>query len=209
MSPVIRSALTFAAGVVIALAFTIGPSLVRSGDEAVPTKTPKPGITAVSKEISTVPEVSPQRRKAVTKDIAKTLRGFYTRAFIQPAATPLPDASPRPKTTRRVNELLTKQARAAFADNSRPFDEASDLAVYTGDVAFEGMIVFDGRRPLEAFLEIDFGGLATPVGRSSPIVRVRQLGTLVLKNVDGRWFVDGFDLKFVTRPSPSPERTPS
>lgn len=204
MAPILRFALTVIAAIVIVGSIVAGPALLRSPEVEPPQVTPKPGITVSAKEMRTVPNVSSERRRLVTKEIGRSLRIFYTRGFIQPAATPLPNESPRPRPSRRVTRFLTKQARTALARQPGPFDDAEDLAVYTGTVAFGGLLTFDGRDPVEAFLDVDFGGHATPVGRSSPQVKVRQVGTIVLKHADDMWLVDGFDLKLVVRPVPTP-----
>jgi hypothetical protein len=208
MSTILRTGLTVAAAIAVVLAFVAGPALFRSDDET-PQVTPKPGIRTRALQLRFVPDVPTNRRRATRDEIAAMLERLYTSAFVQPAATPPPDQSPRPQPTRRIATLLTKQARVALAKRPQAFDEANDLALYSGGVAFQGLVVFSGGRPVESFLDIDFKGVATPVGRSSPVADVRQTGKVVLKRTANGWFVDGFDLKLTTRPQPTPEPSPS
>ena len=208
MSAILRTGLTVAAAIAVVLAFVAGPSLFRSDDVA-PAPTAKPGITATPGQLRFVPEVQQNRRRAARDGVASMLKNLYTKAFVQPAATPPPERSPRPRPTRRIGTLLTKQARTALAKRPRAFDLAGDLALYSGVVKFSGLIVFVGSKPAESFLDVEFRGVATPVGRSSPVAIVSQRGKVVLKRTADGWFVDGFDLKLATRPQPTPRPSPS
>ncbi len=204
MSPLLRTALTAIAAVAIVWALIAASGALRSQDDATTQPTPKPGITVRSTQMRTIPDVSAQRRRLVTKDVANALRTFYETAFVRPAATPAPDQSPWPRPTRRVSALMSKQARRALVKDPGPLDQAEDLAIYTGTITFGGLLTFDGRRPVEAFLDVDFDAVGVPVGRSSPHVKLRQLGKIVLKQTAEGWLVDGFDIELKTKPIPTP-----
>lgn len=203
MHPIWRFILTAVAAAAIALAILATPVLFRGGETAEPRRTPEPGLRATPGEIRTMPDVSATTRGELTAEIGSALVRLYERAFGDPDRPPEPEASPGPKPSVRLRPLLTKIARAALTKSPAVFDDASDLFVYSGTVTFEGVVTFDGKQPLEALVEVDFGGEAVPAARS-PVLKVRQRGTMVLKRTGGDWLLDGFDLRFATRPLPSP-----
>lgn len=213
MSSRSRFFLTVVATTAVALAIVAVLIMLRSREPSVsqppPTPTPTPGIAAKAREIRTVPDVSAERRKLVTKQIAKTLRGLYTRAFVREQEQPQATASPDPGPSDRIAPLLTTRARAALKKSPEVFDQAEDLSVFTGSVVFEGVITFEGTRPVEALLEIDFSGQAAPRGRNAPLAKVRQLGTVLLKQTSAGWRVDGLELRFASRPWNTPTPSPA
>ena len=198
------------------LFFAIGFGVARAADylaerdpeppDATPSVT---GISTDAKVIRTVPDVSSERRKDATGELAETLRALYTLAFTRPPdATPEPTPTPSP--ARRVRDLLTDDAVAALKKSPGVFD-LGELVVTGGTVTFDGVITFGPKKPGKAYLDVDFVGRATPVGRSSPVVRVHQRGTISLdRRSEGtpRWRIDGFDLRFATKPEPTPTPIP-
>jgi hypothetical protein len=208
MRPTSRFALTVLAAAAIALAISAVPILLREDQPTAVQPTPKPGVQARAGEIRTARDVGAPTRRAVVADISKTLQRLYSRAFVQPQETPGPNDTPRPAPAKRVRASMTKIARSALAKSPGIFDEAADLTVYSGVIRFGGLVTFEGKRPLEALLDVDFAGDAVPVGSLSPAVRVRQRGTIVLKNSADGWLVDGFDLRFATRPFNTPTPRP-
>lgn len=198
------------------LFFAIGFGVARGADylaerePAAPEASPSvTGISADAKEIRTVPDVSKERRKDATGELAETLRTLYSLAFTRPPdATPEPTPTPSP--ARRVRELLTDEAVAALKKSPEVFD-LGELVVTGGVVTFRGVVTFGPKRPGQAYLDVDFVGRATPIGRSTPIVRVHQRGTISLDHRSeggARWRIDGFDLRFATKPEPTPTPTP-
>lgn len=208
MRPTTRFALTVLAAAAIALAISAVPILLREDQPTAVQPTPEPGLRTRAGEIRTAPDVGAPTRKAVVSDISEALHKLYSRAFVQPQTTPGPKASPRPLPAKRVRRSMTNIARAALAKSPGIFDEAADLTVYSGVISYSGLVTFDGKRPVEALLDVSFGGDAVPVGSLSPAVRLRQSGTIVLKNTDDGWLVDGFDLSFATRPLDTPTPQP-
>ncbi len=210
MRPSTRFLLTVLAATAIALAIVAVPILLRGDDDAQPPpkRTPAPGIRATATSFTTAPEVPAANKRAARLGIEKSLVAMYRRAFAQPASTPAPDASPRPLPAARAATSMTKSARTALVRSPGVFDEAADLSVYRGLIRYGGVVTFEGKRPIEAFLDVDFAGEAVPIGSRSPRVRVRQLGTVVMKRFDHGWFVEGFDLRLVTRPVPTPTPSP-
>lgn len=209
MRSIVRFALTALVAAVAALAILTIPILFRGDATTAPRPTPRPGLLVVAEQIRTAPDVSAPTRAAVTAQLGKALKSLYAKGFVQPLTTPGPDESPRPAPAKRVAPSLTSIARAGLARSPQVFNEAGDLSVYSGTIVFEGFITFDGKRPIEAMLDVDFSGEAAPVGPRSPLVKLRQTGTVVLKNTSGGWLVDGFDLRLATRPLPSPTPPPS
>lgn len=214
MRPSTRSALVAVAAAAVALAVVAVPVLLRSDDdpEPSPSPTPVPGITATAVEVTSAPQVASELRGRATEEIGAALVTLYERAFTVPDAVedaetepdgPDPSPTPTPPSA-RLAASMTTIARRALAASPGVFDEAADIHVHSGTVRFEGVITFDGKDPLEALLEVNFLGEGAPLGSRSPLVRLQQKGTLVLRNTDSGWLVDGFDLRLQTAPAPTP-----
>ncbi len=209
--PTTRYLLAAVAAAAVALAIVAVPVLLRDDEGPGPgaSPTPKPGITAKARQVTSAPQVAAEVRGAATRDLGGALRTLYRTAFTESADTPAepdPEATAPPRPSRRIGNSMTSIARRALATNPDVFDEGAGLSVFSGAVVFSGVITFDDERPVEALLEVDFLGDATPTGLSAPIVRVHQVGNLVMRNTESGWLVDGFDLRLATRPlvSPSP-----
>jgi hypothetical protein len=178
-------------------------------DASVPEPTPPTatGISATAKTIRTVPDVSDERRSDAVDDLGDTLRKLYELAFTRPPdETPPPTPRATPTPARRVRELMTDDAVATLKRSPDAFDIGA-LSVTDGRVVYEGVITFGLKKPSAAYLDVDFVGRAVPVGRTSPVARVHQRGTLSLKRASSGWRIDGFDLRFATRPEPTPSPT--
>jgi hypothetical protein len=201
MHPIWRFTFTAIAAAAIALGILSIPLLFRGGEAAPPRPTPAPGLRAKAIELKTMPDVADATRRKANAQIAIALVRLYKLAYAQPH--PAPDATPGPRPSKRITSAFTKIARTALAKSPNVFDEGADISVHGGTVAYSGVVTFEGKRPLEAMLEINFLAEGTPPARS-PVVRVNQRGTLVLKNTPDGWLVDGFDLRFATRPIPEP-----
>jgi hypothetical protein len=209
--PTTRSLLAAVFVAAVALAIVAVPLILRDDQSQRPgaSPTPKPGISISARQVESAPQVSAQVKDAATKDIARMLVGLYRTAFVVPNGTD-PDDPALEKPSARIAGSLTRIARTALTADPDVFDRADDLSVFTGKVVFGGVITFAASgadsRAIEAFLDIDFLGDGTPIGSSAPVARIHQVGTLVLRSNNDRWYVDGFDLRLATRPleTPSP-----
>lgn len=213
MRPSIRFLLAVLAATAISLVIVAVPILLRGGGEpaATPAPAPTPGLRVVAGDVVTAPQVPAAAERQARLAIEKALLGMYRSAFVRPAATPDPDSSPtpRPRPAALAGQSMTRGARAALRDSPEIFDEARDLSVYAGRVSYGGMISFQGEQGVEAFLNVDFAGDATPIGPMSPRVRIRQRGTVVMKRFDHGWFVHDFALRTAIRPVPTPAPSPA
>jgi hypothetical protein len=174
--------------------------------------TPTPGVFPAPLELALVPPGSDELQRQITSDIGAVLAELYERAFVPQAATettPAPTGEITPAS--RIRSLFTKKAAAALREDPDVFERATDLTIARGRVTFGGLATLEGDKPVQALLEVVFDATATPEERVSPLVRVRQRGTILMVYRSNRWFVDGFDLRFASAPvtpspSPSPDR---
>lgn len=199
-------ALAFAA----LLAVVVVP-IVLLKDEAAqaPEPTPFTGVVAVAKELRAVPELPPERRDQLVRELTRLLGRLYTRAFAapEPAATPPPSPQPTPSTP--VDGFFTDRALKALRSDPEVFKPIETLQLGSGRVEFGGIVTVAEAEPREVLLEVDFRAEGLPEGRTSPEVRLHQRGTLYLVTTSKGWRVDGFDLDFASRPEPTPTPLPS
>ena len=84
------------------------------------------------------------------------------------------------------------------------FRRVDDVRLTSGRLTFGGVVTLEGSRPVQAYLEVVFDA----EGRSEGVardVRIRQEGSLLMLATSEGWRVDGFDLRFASRPvTPSP-----
>jgi hypothetical protein len=199
----VTTAVVLATTVVVVVAVYLGRR-----DAALPEPSMTPvGITAHATDIRTVPDVSPKARKDVADILAATLRLLYTRAFTATLQA-TPSTSPTPGPARRLKSLMTKPAVAALKKSPGVFD-LGELVVTNGAIVFSGLVTFDGKEPYDALLDVEFVGRATPLGMSTPVARVHQEGTIGLRRSPVGWLIDSFDLRFATKPQPTPTPTSS
>jgi hypothetical protein len=171
--------------------------------------TPTPGVFAAPLELALVPPGSDELQRQITRDIGDVLAALYERAFVPQASetTPAPTGEETP--ARRIRSLFTEKAAAALREDPDVFERATDLTIARGRVTFGGLATLEGDKPVQALLEVVFDATATPEERVSPLVRVRQRGTILMVYRSDRWFVDGFDLRFASAPvTPSPSPSP-
>ena len=202
MSATSRAARAVAGLFIAAVAIGLLAFYLDKGERPTPAPPPvAPGITAHAGTVRTVPNVGRDTRGRTASEIASTLEDLYARAFGRPVDPPATSPSPGP--ARRVRELLTTGAVAALKKEPDVFD-VGELVVTSGSVDFSGVITFVDDEPHDALVQIDFVGSATPIDATEPVVRVHQTGTLGLRRTGERWLVRSFDLRFATRPEPSP-----
>ncbi|MGH2758913.1 MAG: hypothetical protein ACRDKJ_05040, partial [Actinomycetota bacterium] len=156
-------------------------------------------------ELALVPPGSDELQRRITSDIGAVLAELYERAFVPQAAGASPDPTTEATPASRIRSFFTKKAAAALQKDPDVFERARDLTIARGRVTFGGLATLEGSKPVQALLEVVFDATATPEQRVSPLVRVRQRGTILLVYRSNRWFVDGFDLRFSSAPvTPSP-----
>jgi hypothetical protein len=196
----------FVAAVVAAIVVPV-VILERETPEA-PQTTPIAGIQAIAGEVRTVPQLPRQRKKQLVTQLSGVLATLYERAFLGSGPTPTAPPSPEPTPATPVDALFTARAREALRAHPDLFRPAPGAHIEEGQVAFSGIATLDGSTPLQALLEVTFKAMGTFEGRTSPIVAMRQQGTLLLLAGPNGWRVDGFDLKFhmePAQPTPTPE----
>jgi len=194
--------------VAVALAIAVFVALTQREKEPVAQPQATPGIVATAKELALVPPVSDDVQRTITRDIGELLTELYERAFVPEATmqTPAPTGETSPSS--RIDSLFTRKAAEALRKDPDVWERAADLAIGRGRVTFGGLATIEGAKPVQALLEVDFEATGTPEQRVSPVVRVRQEGTILLVYSSDRWFVDGFDLQFASAPvTPSPSPT--
>lgn len=195
-----RSAFNSVLFAAIALGLLTTPVVIgRQGSP--PASTRASVITSTVGPFRSVPKVTSTRRRIAISEIGTTLRSMYTRAFVPTAADER--ASPRPSAARKLRSFMTSPATAALKASEGVFD-IHGLVLASGSVTFSGLVTFGSKHPIDALLEIEFEGRATPAARASPFVDVHQLGRIELKRTSLGWLVDGFDLELKTRPAPTP-----
>jgi len=168
-----------------------------------PEPTPSPAVVAAPQEIRTIPQLDPDTKQNLIAGLQRALVELYGRAFdIHEREDGTPSPEPSPAT--RVDDLFTEKARAALRKDPNVFRLVEDLDVGSGRVNFGGVVTLEDSRPVHAALEIEFVADALPTGRAAPIVRLRQLGTLLLVARPEGWRVAAFDVAFSTRPQTSP-----
>lgn len=175
-------------------------------DEPLSQPTPSPGVVAAPREVRTIPQLDPDTKQNLIAGLQRALVELYGRAFHIDERED-DTRSPEPSPATRVDDLFTERARAALRKDPNVFRLVEDLDVGSGRVSFGGVVTLEDSRPVHAALEIEFVADALPTGRTAPVVRLRQLGTLLLVARPEGWRVAAFDVDFSTRPqtSPSPE----
>ncbi len=180
--------------------------LLDDQDDAFPGQTPTPGVVAAAGEIRTIPQLSPDDKRVLVGGLKRALVDLYGRAFV--VEEPVAEA-PEPTPVTPVDDLFTENARIALHEDPNVFRLVEDLAVGSGRVTFAGVVTLEDERPVHAALEVEFIADALPTGRTAPVVRLRQIGSLLLVARPEGWRVAGYDLAFSTRPQPSPSPTGS
>lgn len=168
--------------------------------------TPSPGVVAAPGEIRTIPQLDPDTKQNLVAGLQRALIELYGRAFLIEERDDDTE-SPEPTPATRVDDLFTENARAALRKDPNVFRLIEDLDVGSGRVNFGGVVTLEDSRPVHAALEVEFLADALPTGRTAPIVRLRQLGTLLLVARPEGWRVAAFDVAFSTRPQTSPSAT--
>ncbi len=170
--------------------------------------TPSPGVFPAPLELALVPPGSDELQQQITDEIGVVLSRLYERAFVPEAAGMTPGPDGEMTTWSNIRPLFTQKAAEALRKDADVFERATDLTIARGRVTFGGLATLEGSKPVQALLEVVFDATATPEERVSPLVRVRQRGTILLVYRRNQWFVDGFDLKFATAPA-TPTPSPS
>jgi hypothetical protein len=200
-----RSWNVFAAAAVLAIAVVGAVALLNRRTEHPAQATPRPGIAAVATDVETVPKLPTARRLQIVSELGAALTRLYTVAFVSPEATPAPASSPR-IVEDRLKTFFTPKARAALASDN-VFRLQKGLELDHGRIGFSGVVTIEGADPVQALLDVDFLSVASQEGDRGPQVRVHQQGTISLVRAGQRWLVEGFDLRFATKPIPSPTPT--
>ncbi len=202
------SAVSIAVLLTAAALAVVAVPLVLLREDTQPQQTVTPGVIADAKEIRTVPQLDRTLKKALIAQLGDVLETLYERAFItEGLPEPTDDPRPVPSPATRVDSFFTGRARAALQSDPEVFSTVEALRVTSGRVAFAGIATLEGRRPLQALLEIDFQAVGQPRSLVGPEVRIRQKGTLLLVAMPEGWRVGSFDVDFSLRPvvSPTPE----
>ncbi len=210
-SPRSRFLLTAAATLAVLAGAVVTYVSFAERNEDAPEATPRPGLAVTASEIRVVPDdVMVSRRAAAAAELSKTLRAFYTRAFFASPSLQRGDdlATPRPTRWSQLRESMTKSAFAALERSPGVFD-AGELVVFEGTLTFGGLVTFGSAKPAEALLDVDLVARAAPAGDGHPIAKVHQTGTIRMTRTSTGWLVDGFDLRFESRPLPTPTAAPS
>jgi hypothetical protein len=195
----------FAVAAALAIAVVVA---LTNQDEPAAQPTATPGIVATAKELALVPPVSDEVQRTITREIGVLLTELYERAFVPEAATRTPAPTGEVSASSRIDSLFTRKAAEALRKDPDVWERAADFAIGRGRVTFGGLATLEGSKPVQALLEVEFEATGTPEQRVSPVVRVRQKGTVLLVYSSDRWFVDGFDLEFASAPvTPSPSPT--
>jgi hypothetical protein len=172
-------------------------------DDPLSEPTPTPSVVAAPREIRTIPQLDADAKQDLIAGLQRALVELYGRAFdINEREDDTPSPEPSPAT--RVDDLFTENARAALRRDPNVFRLIEDLDVGSGRVNFSGVVTLEDSKPVHAALEIEFVADALPTGRTAPVVRLRQLGTLILVARPEGWRVAAFDVAFSTRPQTSP-----
>ncbi len=183
---------------VLALALLTG-SCVK---EAPPEPPPHRAVVVKAGTLRFVPDLPAAQRSAVTSGIGSFLRTLYEDAFIQPkpaGQTPLPTTF---RVVDRLTPLFAAAARPALVAHADAFTLGPHLDLLSGELTYTG-----GVTGQNALLQIHFAGAASRTDQGTPVMRVGQLGTMLLQHTEAGWFVREFDLHFRTIPAPTP--TPS
>lgn len=184
--------------VVLAVAFVF----LRRDDAPSTSPSPTPGLVAVAGEIRTIPALDPDTKSNVIAGLGHALSDLYSRAFLETYVVE-PD-TPEPTPATHVDDVFTDRARAALRADPDVFRIVEDLDVRSGRVSFGGVVTLEKSQPVHAALEVEFLAEAVPLGRRTQVVRLRQIGSLLLVARTEGWRVAAFDLTFSTRPQPSP-----
>lgn len=185
-------------------AVAIPVALLRD-DGAAPTPSPATGAARVSVsagEVRTIPQLSPADKNALIGALSGALRELYERAFLSGPFDPEPEQTPAPLTP--VDDLFTDAARTALRKDPGVFRVTEPLEVGDATVTFAGAVTLQDGTPAHALLEVEFLADATSRLDARQVVRLRQVGSLLLVSRPAGWRVASFDLAFSTRPQPTP-----
>lgn len=188
------------------LAAIVVPIVFLDRDDEPSQPTPSPAVVAAPREIRTIPQLDPDTKRNLIAGLQRALIDLYGRAF-NISERDDDEESPEPSPATRVDDLFTDKARAALRKDPNVFRLVEDLDVGSGRVTFSGVVTLENSRPVHAALEVEFLADALPTGRTAPLVRLRQLGTLLLVARPEGWRVAAFDVAFSTRPQTPPPAT--
>ena len=197
--PIVLAVAAVMAAIVVPIVL-VGPEPDRE-----PAETPAPRVEVAAGQIRTVPELPGERKNALVGELGEALEELYARAFVVPGPEATAPPSPQPTPATRVDGFFTSKARAALRKDPDVFRAVDAVRVSGGKLSFGGIVTLEGSRPVQALLQIGFDAEGRPSGRATPTVHLRQEGRLLLVSTSNGWRVDGFELRFSSRPvEPSP-----